>query len=49
VSFRMWPDVVSGGYYTWCALSQPSPDARDEAVAARLWSHTEEVLAHAGG
>ena len=37
-------DLVPGGYYVRSALTTPSPDAQDEAVAARLWEQTEAWL-----
>lgn len=36
----------SGEYFEDCAVAQPSALARDEALAARLWATTEEILAH---
>jgi NAD(P)-dependent dehydrogenase (short-subunit alcohol dehydrogenase family) len=39
-------DLVPGGYYVRSALTEPSHDAQDDAVAARLWDQTEQwVLA----
>lgn len=33
-------DLVAGGYYVRGELAEPSPDARDLAVARRLWDET---------
>lgn len=39
------PDVEgrSGGYYDKRALKSPAPAARDDAVAARLWTESERI------
>lgn len=34
------PDAVPGGYHVRCAPAEPSPDALDADVAARLWDET---------
>ena len=34
---------ASGGYYVKCQLREPSPAARDEAAARRLWQLSEEL------
>ena len=34
------PDLVSGGYYQRCALTEPSADAQDAAAADALWERT---------
>jgi len=38
------PGVVSGSYYVRCSRSDPSADAQDAAVAARLWDTTQQWL-----
>jgi NAD(P)-dependent dehydrogenase (short-subunit alcohol dehydrogenase family) len=37
-------EVVSGGYYERCDPRDPSPDAQDVEVAARLWTETQKWL-----
>ncbi len=41
------PEVegVTGEYFIKCRPRRPSPAARDEAAAARLWSVSEELVA----
>ncbi|WP_051277952.1 SDR family NAD(P)-dependent oxidoreductase [Solimonas flava] len=39
------PDLAGGGYFRDCRPARPSADARDAAVAARLWTQTLEQLA----
>ena len=43
------PEVaeVTGEYFVKCKPRTPSPAARDEAAAARLWSVSEELVARA--
>jgi NAD(P)-dependent dehydrogenase (short-subunit alcohol dehydrogenase family) len=38
------PDVVPGGYYQRCVLTDPSPDARDADTARDLWDRTVRWL-----
>lgn len=39
------PALAGGGYFRDCRLAQPSADARDAAVAVRLWAQTLDQLA----
>lgn len=38
---------VTGGYFARCAARTPSSRARDEALAARLWEISEQLVARA--
>ena len=37
-------EALAGQYLSDCAVAEASPEARDPAVAARLWDWTDEVL-----
>ena len=37
-------NAASGHYYVNCAVAEPSPEARDAAVAARLWQETVDWI-----
>jgi len=41
------PEVAdtTGGYFVRCRPAQPSPVARDDAAAARLWEVSEALVA----
>ena len=43
------PEVaeVTGKYFVKCRARDPSPAARDQAAAARLWSASEELVEQA--
>ena len=34
---------VTGKYFVKCAEAQPSPEARDESVATRLWAESARL------
>lgn len=38
------PDAVPGGYHRREAPAEPSPDARDAEVSARLWDATSSLF-----
>ena len=38
----------SGGYYERCAPAEPSPEARDDASAGRLWELSLRIAGFAG-
>jgi hypothetical protein len=38
------PDAVPGGYHRQCAPAEPSPEALDAGVAARLWDATTDWM-----
>lgn len=40
--------LQGGNYYEECAVSEPSAEAKDEAVASRLWAEAEEWAAALG-
>jgi NAD(P)-dependent dehydrogenase (short-subunit alcohol dehydrogenase family) len=45
VYLASWPDLEgkSGGYYDQCAPKTPSPEARDDAAARRLWEESAKI------
>jgi NAD(P)-dependent dehydrogenase (short-subunit alcohol dehydrogenase family) len=40
---------VTGQYFFRCKLAKPSPAARNDQAAARLWAESERLLATSGG